>query len=72
MWAVWAFIAPFFYPWAARGGRCLALGAFPVSQMVLELFLPFHPTRQKALHMRQVKFLFFPFQHACSKGHNCG
>ena len=47
---------------AARGGSRLAAGAFPVSRMVLELPLPFHPTRQKALHMGQVSFFYlFPF-----------
>ena len=49
-------------PQAARGGSRLAAGAFPVSRMVLELPLPFHPTRQKALHMGQVSFFYlFPF-----------
>ena len=59
MWAVWALIGTFFFsaPWAARGGSCLDAGAFPVSWMVLELPLPF-TTRQKALHIGQVSFLF--------------
>ena len=57
-------------PLAAIGGSCLAAGAYPVSRMVLELPVPFHPTRQKALHMGQVSFfLSFPLKHTCSKGH---
>ena len=64
MLAVWAFIGTFSLqpPLAARGGSCLATGAFSVSRMVLELPVPFHPTRQKALHMGQVRvFYLFPF-----------
>ena len=48
-------------PRAARGGSCLAAGAFPVSQMVLEIPVPL-TTRQKALHIGQVRvFYLFPF-----------
>ena len=48
-------------PWSTRGSSCLAMGAFPVSQMVLELPVPF-TTRQEALHRsRWVFWFFFPF-----------
>ena len=43
-------------PRAAGGGSCLATGAFPVSRMVLEVPVPFHFTRQKALCIVQVSF----------------
>ena len=46
-------------PRTVRGGSCLATGAFPVSQMVLELHVPFHTTQQKALHIEQVSFWLF-------------